>query len=1788
MPFMIQKQSSLLAGGLQRTTRSRAISRRLLSSLFISIAIVLLLTLLEMAFVFVSNSAHTPGAAISTFFRLLARTPSLLLVPCIELVALLIIVWLVARPIALLSYLRTVRAAQAQYWHLYTPLKALTNIRKTAETHQNDTAGSAVSSQEELISILELVQEQDSNILILGVPGAGKTIALRAYQYEATQHSFNLAFSHGYIPIYVPMKNYSLFLKEHEQYVPEMQELGATRSPRRVTILDFLYASDLPGIRHLRNYLSPLSRRGRLLLLCDGLNEVDSNYLTRVSEELVQWMHDTPNRLVMTCREIDYREQREFEQLVNEGYALKATIYPLSPEQVNEFVERYVERQDKHWRHTAGQIMQVIDRSRLRYHCTNPMLLFTFMGIIDTIGVEQGKQLDTRGRLLNEYVAQTLAKEQQQPSWNRQAPAKEEVIGFLSELACAARWANDRNAIQLHISPASIGAGRNHANYAEIAAELQYWLDEHPAKGPFEDDSEIANTTYDNLSSLLQFAHNAELIEISPSGVLSFRHELIAEYFVAQYFFACEQQQVQAHPLIREELLDNVGRWSEPVAIWAGLHEHPLELAECFGATGLANPAYVLPALALGLICVGVLWTPPQVASQQPVALPQAIEESLSIAVRNKAAREELARIFTRCAEEGGQEVYRSLLPLITVEGVDELLVLLDQSVVPALLFTQLQDAIDDVAYESQVKRITRVLGRFGGDVAEHARELSLPGPGKSPRLRAAAINILGGTRDSRAVLPLIERLSDTENVVAERATNALIRLGPDLTLAHVIEELKQPASHPLGPRIHFLALVILERFLTQQDVRKQLSLVQYRRVVDALIPVLTPTYQSEPEVQRHAMAALIYQGRNLDEASARDNRWEYVIKALLNHLGTQNETLAHNIISILQSIGASAVPFEIEQLNQATEIVCIRIIEIFKEVRDTRALPRLLAMINSPSATIQQQVASALAIYTPESISGLIDLVLTSPDEHIAEHAAQILSNMEEQVVEPITLVLFNVVPGRTRLLVQILGQLGDPRCIPALVTLLQTPEIEPLLAITVVRTLGRFADKQAVLPLLSALSSNDPHVSEEAIDALSRLGLAALDGLVAALDTRHSTPTTARVERAILGMHPFPGEQLIALLEQCSEAQAQHIMHLFKEQGEDAAFVLVHHLQHPDEPIRDFIQQTLLGMPGSSAVPALLEALYQPELRSIACAFLLKYPDEAIPSLVSLIGDGERGNIAVQLLPRFGARILSSLISALDDQRETVRDTARRIIIRLVRRGQDAQAILRAIVQLFSPEPPEQARDMLLRLLTDELADMSLPALLEGLEDAHLVNDAADALVLLSRKSSYQQLVIEQLIEALYSEERRYGALAALSRIGTPAVIPIGNLIADENPAVAKFAREVLREIGAPALSFIWRAYSDSSNPSRREAALEIFHTMRTDTIKDGLIARLGSNKVDDIAMAVSLLLDRVYDEAQQQYADQSMIQVLVEYVQTHDLTEINLRVIALLLLLGDSAVIEQFVQTLDEYPQQHKQLLYALMLLGEQAQEVLHEKFQQTETSTALRAEIAAILGMTSAPESVLEYVRHIARYGLQSRLRGSHALDQRRQPASPDDLNIALHGLGGLLAGGVWNAQTLQELRNTTSKNAASYDLYSVLLGERYTQRIIQLEQELQEEQDKHKQVVATFSERILADQERIQELDQELAAIKREHSYRGDELQEALHKNQALQQHINQLNSEKDSHETVLEQLEREREILQAQIEKANKEILRLNARLNRTLEEKELLASQNDRLIQQIEHPNSR
>ncbi len=1743
---------------VQQLTTSTAVQKgatplvsRLLFCLLIGLVGTLMLTLLEVGILWLVNPFHVLGSDSSAgLVALPSHAPQSLLVPIIELAAISLAVFLSTKPLAFIRYLQEVRTVQEQYHQLYTPLTALTNIRKTPEIDQRDKTAPVI---EERVAILDLVQQQNTDELILGVPGAGKTTALRVYQYLASEHPWKLVLRREKVPVYVPMKNYSLFLKTNLQPISENDDFDSEDTTQQMTLLDFLYESDLPGMNSLRPYLQQLSQQGRLLLLCDGLNEVDSNYLSRVSHELVRLMRDTQNRLVMTCREVDYREQQDLIELVNEGQASRATVYPLQTDQINEFVERYVERQDNHWRHTAGQIMQVIDRSRLRYHCTNPMMLFTLMGIIDKIGVERGKQIDTRGRLLREYVKQLILREQEQPRWSKGAPTEHEVIRFLCEVACAARWANDRNAIQLRVATPAGEDIRIGATIEELADELQFWLDEHPAQAPFVTEEELASEPYDDLPQMLQFALSSGLIEMSPSGVLSFRHELIAEYFVAEYFYTSDSKQYPSSLPIREDLLENVGRWSESVAIWAGLLDQPLVLAERFGNLGRSNPAYVLQALALSLVCVGVLWTPPQAEVQRTIVLPPRVAESLSIAVRNKAAREELAQLFTRCAEEGGQEVYRSLLPLIMVEGVDELLILLDQTIVPELLFTQLQDTVDNVAYEAQVKRLTQVLGHFGSAVVGHAAELSQPTPERTTRLRAAAINILGGTADLRAVEPLFARLSDAEPFIVNRAASALVRLGPEITLTRILQELESRQPGPFTKRIHQAMLTILERFLNEQDPRHQITIMQYQRVLESIVPVLTSNYQSEPEVQQQAKTLLVQQAKLFQptiDGSRRDNRSERVIEALVRYLPSQNDVAVQNTVQALQEIGIPATPRLLELLQQTPqEMVRVRVIDILKTVRDLNALPHLLRLLEGQSPTLQQHVVDALLVYVPESIPGLIDLVLTHPSELVADRAAQLLIIVGDQVVMPITDILLDVVPDRTRLLVHVLERLHDSRSLSALMTLLQTPQLEPLLIIAVIRALGQFSDKNIVPALLVVLADARPQVYEEAINTLSQLGYVALDGLIDSLTVPQETPLVQRVQRALLGMVPFPGDALINALPLCSDAQAQHIITVFKRQGPDAAHGLVQHLLYRDERVRGYIQQALNAMPGAVVVPALLDALNQPMLLRVVRSLLLNYPDAAISPLVELLGEREqRADAAAAILPLFGPRILRSLISGLEDQRNMAREHAENIVVELVRHSQDEQAVLREIVHLFAPPPPARAHEFLLEVLTNELANVSVPVLLEGLEDAHLMNDAADALVRLARKGPQRRVVLDSLLKALYVDERRRGAEDALVKVGEMVVPGVGALIVDQNPLIARSAKHILGKIGVPALSFVWTTLNDKSNPERREAALEVFHSMPTSVIKDELVILLSSDKSEDIAMAVALMLERIRDESVRHYADREMVPELLAYVQLHDMAgaeTTNLRILSLLLLLGEQAILDHLIQALDDEPQHRKQLAYVLLLFGPETQEALLEVFNDSDTSLELRADLAAILGMTGTPDAVANYAQSISSYGLSS---------SKTSISFPQQLVLSHRALGGLLAGGQWNERKIQELRSASKEGSPARELFNVLLGWRYEPQITQLQSELQGERESRRKEMLELTGRIVTDQTKIHTLEDELEKMRLEHEGRGDELY--------------QTTKEKDALRTNLEQATKDKNVL--------------SDRLNRALQEIQTLRNQNQQLSKQL------
>src|SRR5260221_7104476 len=218
-------------------------------------------------------------------------------------------------------------------------------------------------------------------------------------------------------------------------------------------------------------------------------------------------------------------------QSVAENLVAHVPLNALDANQVRSFVERYITEQDpgKKWQHTAGQVMEVINRSRLRDHRANPLMLFNLLEIIDGISVDRGKQLHTRGRLLRAYVKHLNQRERTRARWGSTAPTDDDVLLFLSELACAARWTSDSNAIQLPVS----GKGGT-VRIEDLAGGLLTWLNEHASQSLWSlvafgtmNQAPMLHGRYspEELSRLVEFPQGAALIEISPGGILSFRHE---------------------------------------------------------------------------------------------------------------------------------------------------------------------------------------------------------------------------------------------------------------------------------------------------------------------------------------------------------------------------------------------------------------------------------------------------------------------------------------------------------------------------------------------------------------------------------------------------------------------------------------------------------------------------------------------------------------------------------------------------------------------------------------------------------------------------------------------------------------------------------------------------------------------------------------------------------------------------------------------------------------------------------------------------------------------------------------------------------------------------------------------------------------------------------------------------------------------------------------------------------------------------------------------------------------
>lgn len=1687
------------------------------------------LWLLNPGHVFGDSYPHT----FSALFSLLFSTPWLWLVLFIQIALLCWLVQAMAQPLAVLAYLKILSQEQERYRTLNTPLQSWSAPYEVPVVCYQDDPDPTRPRQANSLTIPELITEVMTgpalHFLLLGVAGAGKTLFLHAYLAAATR----LRREHVWgrrckVPILLPLTYYILFLQAFD-----------FSEPTNFSLLDFLTTCDLPTLVPLRPYLRKLFQQGRVLLLCDGLDEVPGAYRPALDQELIGLFRQNRNALLLTCTPHVYDQSPELIQTIGENLVPRAVFKPLEQVQIRNIVERFLSEQDTHAHPklpTAGQVMTAIGRTRLQALCSTPFYLFALLEVIAHQKHADPMHLDTRGRLLSAFLRSL-----------EQRMQADGALEFLGTLACLACWRGD-NATLYMVDEVSMV--RQNAQQHEV---FLTWMREQRVAFPFAPtfQSKLAlrsgvtrNTGDADLAPL------ASWLDLSSQDVVSFRHPLVASALLAQYF-ARLLGTGALDPTVIETFPDDLAPWSEALTLWAGLLDQPLLTANALALLATDYPEQQASAILLSFICLGVAQIPPMVEPSVPLesVLPDLVT-ALEGLLDNPRALLELAVLFMRCAERGSPELYQALFPILAIKNIEKLLILLQPAFVTDLFFQRLLDVIDDVEQEELVKRLVRALSCWGEAVVPRASFLSTSH--SHGRLCTAAINILGGAQAHSAVEPLVACLRASEAFIVTRAANALTRLGASIALPRLLQELAVRPSVQGATTLHGTILPIIERFLNENEPTRQLTPKQNEQVMDALMALLA-THTDAADLEQ-VRAILISQGRLAEERESG----KIALSMLIQNLAAGNEKMARRMSGTLKEVGSVATPQLLEQLaQQPPEAERVRILEVLAALRDPRALPTLLHLLEDASVIVQQTLVATFASYMPVCIPGLIEALLHHPDELVAARAEHILGELGSVVVEPVVQALTPVIMGRTSLLVHVLEHVHDVRAVPALIKLLESTQSDVVLTLALAQALGQFADARAVPPLLAHLAGTNALLAEGALNALSNLGELACALLLAQLATPNKTPLVTRIERVLLGMQPFPGERLLQAIDEGNVDQARYLSDVFMHRGADAAQSLVENLFHKHQRIRDYTRQVVERMDGRSVVPALLGALNRPEpaWHALLSTYLLKHPREAIPALVDLLDDPARSEAAVAILLRAGAPVVPALIPAMEASNSSVQNYAKTILVTLV---QQQPNLLTNAVQLFGRALSPRARGLLQHVLLEDLVEQSLPALLAGLEDADVTRDASDTLVRLAHRSpAYSASVLEQLLLALRIKSRRAGVSLTLIDLGALAVPGVGALITDPDPEVALAAQSVLSQIGTPALAFLWAAQSDGSDPAKREAARGVFRAMPSSVIKDELVTLLTSARQEDMSMALALLLERIHDEALQPGRAGEMLPSLLEYVQSASNERASLRILALLILLGGPTVIEAVVDALYADVQGHTHLISTLLLLGSGVEAALLTILRDPETPVLLQAEVAGILAMR-APQhpDVRQRALSLSEHGLWAG-RSSKSVTTVLQPTQ---LESALRSLGGLLVAGHWDSHELQMLRASSKASSAERELYDILLGWRYNPQITRLEHDLENEREGRRNEVVAHARELLVMKTQMVAVENELDDLKQEYdvAHRAHE-----QKNQELHDSLLHLNKEKQELQATLRQTAQEKLALEASSKQAVQERTQLLAEAQR-------------------------
>ena len=788
-------------------------------------------------------------------------------------------------------YRRALHQYAGNWLRSHAPLREM-GIRLKGTPYS--TGGTPRNDQERM---LDNAASAERSLILLGAEGAGKTATLHALAFELTQRR-------ALIPLYLRRTPLPILI--------HCASLSDEATESQAGFVRFLQRQMRTfGTKGLAARLPRSLRRGRVVLLCDGLDELAAPERRKMSETLAGLV--TAQRghtsAMVAC------ELRIYEDEPRTLASLKAfdrgVIQAVKAEDAVEAVQKRAIRGGAR-RLAANDVRSALESHRLSASIHRPALLAALLG--ETRETEAWPY--GRAELLRSHVRRLCAAG---IGTGNDAQAEGNAL-VLGALAVSLRLAGRR----ILWIPAGLSLGRVVADWLEDIPPLT------PTEAPIEsrliaspEEAESACQAALRSGVLLRTSVPAELSvreragEISDGVGVAFANSVLEVTFAAWWLDMMDDGLGR----VNAELL--YPRWVLPVVLWAGAQRHPADLAarlyrladtpeSTATRAGLPAREAVRPAtlaLALAALCEGLAGMLAR-ESASPVGSERAADvaqqhlrdllDDMQRLLQNPDDEDRLRATLEDVERRCGPELVDSITFLARLPQLNRLVraqlavllgLLASPTCAPAVVgLVALLDEPDAVMRQAVNAAVVRAGAVFLeplqaalrspservrsraeetlallGDGAVEAATRSLDGPGAEQR--AGAARTLGALHAGNASDALIRRLDDGESTVRVAAARALGQIANGQALMALEQHatsadaaLRAAIAQALGQSSDPESLPALLKLLGDTDTTVRAAAASALGVLGdgrAVVPLQERRDDPDPWVQRAVVLAL-------------------------------------------------------------------------------------------------------------------------------------------------------------------------------------------------------------------------------------------------------------------------------------------------------------------------------------------------------------------------------------------------------------------------------------------------------------------------------------------------------------------------------------------------------------------------------------------------------------------------------------------------------------------------------------------------------------------------------------------------------------------------------------------------------------------------------------------------------------------------------------------------------------------------------------------------------------------